>query len=71
VAQETDRQALHLAEVIRFAQDSGLGSEGKNAESKIVARRKASRRRARGRALLTIIAAAAGGILLRQWMKRH
>ncbi|HVO62694.1 MAG TPA: FAD-linked oxidase C-terminal domain-containing protein [Terriglobales bacterium] len=65
IAQETQRQALHLAEVIHMAQTDGAApSPGKCAETELVERRNAVRRRARLRAGLSVAAIIAGGILL-------
>jgi Fe-S oxidoreductase len=66
IAQDTDRQALHLAEVIRLAQEK----EGAEAELPVTGRpeaaleeqRKSSRRRARIGALITLGALGAAGV---------
>ena len=71
IAQETDRQALHLAEIMRMAQmDGAPPSQGKYAEAEVVKRRKASRRRARMRAGVAIGGLIAGGLLLGKLRKR-
>ena len=71
IAQETDRQALHLAEIMRMAQmDGAAPSQGKYAEAEVVKRRKASRRRARMRAGVAIGGLIAGGLLLGKLRKR-
>jgi Fe-S oxidoreductase len=71
IAQETDRQGLHLAEVIQMAQTERAGSSaGKYVEAEVVNRRKAVRRRARVRAGLTLAAIVAGGVLLGKLAKR-
>jgi FAD/FMN-containing dehydrogenase/Fe-S oxidoreductase len=65
IAQQTDRQALHLAEVIRMAQmDGAAPAGGKYAEDEVVKSRKAVRRRARARAGIALAVMIAGGVLL-------
>jgi hypothetical protein len=57
IAQGTDRQALHLAEVLKLAQDSGIaGPRGLWPEKELVEKRKRERARARARAAMGIAA---------------
>jgi len=53
ISQQTDREALHLAEVIQVANQSSIIS-GERPETKLVSRRKAVRRSARLRAAATL-----------------
>ena len=68
IAQETDRQALHLAEVIRMAQEEGAGVRGVDVygqpEAELVERRKATRRRARIEALVALGALGLAGLAI-------
>ena len=68
IAQETDRQALHLAEVIQIAETNGRHEE--HPEAALVKRRRASRRKARLRALGALSVAVAGGVLLTKGLKQ-
>jgi Fe-S oxidoreductase len=68
IAQDTDRQALHLAEVIRMAQKKA-GSEAElpvtgRPEAELAEERKSSRRRARIGALVTLGALGAAGLVV-------
>jgi len=70
IAQGTQRQGLHLAEVIDMAQRSGMyNRQGPWVESGIVGRRKSSRRRARFRALFGLVSIAAGVLLVAKLAK--
>jgi FAD/FMN-containing dehydrogenase/Fe-S oxidoreductase len=72
IAQDTDRHALHLAEVMQIAQQDGRnGGAWMYPEAKVVARRKTARRRARMRAAAGVIGAAIGGILLSRWLRNR
>jgi Fe-S oxidoreductase len=72
IAQETEREALHLAEVLHMAQTDGAApGPGKYAEAKMVKSRNAVRRRARVRAGLTLAAIIAGGLALRKMVKHR
>ncbi len=62
ISQLTDREALHLAEVIQFAKESD-NINGERPEAKFTARRKATRRNARLRAG-AVLALMAGGIVV-------
>lgn len=65
IAQATDRQALHLAEVIHMAQTDGATIPiGQYAEAELVKRRKTIRRRARVRAGFVLAGVIAGAVLL-------
>jgi hypothetical protein len=65
IAQQTDRQALHLAEVIHMAQTDGAAIPmGQYAEAELVKGRKAVRRRARVRAGLALAGMIAAAVLL-------
>ena len=71
IAQDTDRQALHLAEVIRMAQTDGSPvHDGRYAESAVVEPRKASRRKARIRAAFALAAFVGAGVVLTKVAKR-
>jgi hypothetical protein len=63
VAQETDRHALHLAEVIQMGlhQERARGGDEVYPEKTLVMRRKSSRRKARGRAIAALAAVGVGG----------
>jgi FAD/FMN-containing dehydrogenase/Fe-S oxidoreductase len=63
IAQQTERHALHLAEVIQLARQGGGAIQGERPEAPLVQRRKASRRKARWQAA-GALAAIAGGALL-------
>jgi FAD/FMN-containing dehydrogenase/Fe-S oxidoreductase len=67
ISQETDRQALHLGEVIHLAQENGSAAHGRYAESVVVEERQRTRRRARSRALLTVVAIGAGVLVGARW----
>ncbi len=69
IAQQTDRQALHLAEVIQFARQSGT-SNGERPEAELVARRKATRRNARLRAAAALALVAGGAALVAKTIRR-
>jgi hypothetical protein len=69
IAQQTGRHALHLAEVIQLA-ETDFHADDVNPEAALVRRRKASRRKARWRALGVLSAAAAGGVLLAKCLKQ-
>jgi Fe-S oxidoreductase len=69
ITQQTNRQALHLAEVIQIAQTNGR-ADGVYPEAALVKRRKASRRKARWRALGALSVAAVGGVLLAKRLNR-
>lgn len=64
ISQETDRHALHLAEVIALPPNGA--SPDTLPEAELVMKRKASRRRARQRAALVLTSIVAGGILLKK-----
>jgi len=71
ISQQTNRHALHLAEVMQIAQ-RGPGSANEiYPEGKLVARRRAGLRRARGKALAALGAIAAGAVLLWKVAKRY
>jgi Fe-S oxidoreductase len=62
ISQQTDREALHLAEVIQLANASDT-IHGERPETKLTARRKATRRNARLRAA-AVLAMMAGGVVV-------
>ena len=62
ISQQTDREALHLAEVIQLAKASDT-IHGERPEAKLTARRKATRRNARLRAA-AVLALIAGGVVV-------
>jgi Fe-S oxidoreductase/FAD/FMN-containing dehydrogenase len=63
ISQQTQREALHLAEVIQLAREAEISEKGERPEAKFIARRKATRRNARLRAA-TALALIAGGAML-------
>ena len=65
ISQQTERQALHLAEVIQLARESGTNN-GERPEAKLAARRKASRRNARWRAAAALALLAGGSCVSRK-----
>jgi FAD/FMN-containing dehydrogenase/Fe-S oxidoreductase len=69
IAQQTGRQALHLAEAMQI----GLQQKGSpaGAEEALIKRRRSSRRKARLRALAALGAFAAGGVIAVNLVKRH
>ena len=71
IAQATNRQALHLAEVIQMANQpkSAISTSG-YPESEMVERRQRVRRKARNRAIFAIAAGAAGAVLLSKLIKK-
>jgi Fe-S oxidoreductase len=72
IAQGTDRQALHLAEVLQMAiYDGPQGPEGSYPEKHIVRQREAETRRSMQRSGLAIAGLAAGAALLWQLAKRR
>jgi len=72
IAQGTDRQALHLAEVLQMAlQEGPAGPEGSYPEKLIVRQRKAETRRSMQRSGLAFAGVAAGAALLWQLAKRR
>jgi FAD/FMN-containing dehydrogenase/Fe-S oxidoreductase len=75
IAQDTDRQALHLAEVIRMAQEKD-GAEAElpvqgRPEVALAERRRSSRRRARIGALLTLGALGTVGVAVARAMRKR
>lgn len=75
IAQQTDRQGLHLAEVIRMAQrrngENLAGRlDGARPEAALAAKRKQTRRRARIGALLTLVGVAAAGVAIVRGVKK-
>jgi len=72
IAQGTDRQALHLAEVLQMALYEGpAGPEGSYPEKLIVRRREDETRRSMRRSGLAVAGVAAGAALLWQLAKRR
>ncbi len=75
IAQDTDRQALHLAEVIRMAQQKA-GTEAElpvqgRPEAALAEERRSSRRRARISALLTLGALGGAGVAVARAMRKR
>ena len=65
ISQETNRHALHLAEVMRMAQQQSADNGPRMyPEAELVERREAGLRRARGRALAALAGIFLGGVLL-------
>jgi FAD/FMN-containing dehydrogenase/Fe-S oxidoreductase len=64
IAQQTGRQALHLAEVIQLAKEDGRGGSFLYPEGPFVQKRNAARRAARQRAAAALGGIAAAGLLL-------
>jgi Fe-S oxidoreductase len=75
IAQETSRQALHLAEVIRMAQEEGAGVRGVDVygqpEAELREWRKATRRRARVEALVALGALGLAGLAIARVAKNR
>jgi hypothetical protein len=70
ISQQTEREALHLAEVIQLAKQSDARN-GKCPEAKLVARRKATRRNARLRAAAALgIIAGGAAFLAKRFVQR-
>jgi len=69
ISQQTDREALHLAEVIQLARLQG-DTIGEHPEAKIVKRRKAARRKARLRAAAALALISGGTVFLARQIKR-
>ena len=63
ISQQTDREALHLAEVIQLASQSDI-INGERPETRLVSSRKAVRRSARLRAAATLALIAGGVVFL-------
>ena len=70
ISQQTKRHALHLAEVIRMAEQNPAQAKDSNPEFAIRQRRNIVRRRARVRALTALAAIAAGAMLLGKLAKK-
>jgi Fe-S oxidoreductase len=72
ISQQTERQGLHLAEVIHMAQTDGArSSQGAYAEAEIVRRRKVVRRRARVRAAAILSGIVVGAVALGRFVKKR
>jgi FAD/FMN-containing dehydrogenase/Fe-S oxidoreductase len=69
ISQLTDREALHLAEVIQLANKSGA-VQGRRPEAELVTRRKTARRNARLRAAGALALIAGGAIFLARRFSR-
>jgi Fe-S oxidoreductase len=70
IAQETGRQALHLAEVIQMGQQRRLIGTGLYPERELVERRKVARSRARLSALATLAAIGVAGLTAWNLLKK-
>jgi hypothetical protein len=71
IAQQTNRQALHLAEVIHIAQQDPDKAGEPYPEDAMVKQRKASRRKARLRALGTVAAIGAAAVIGWKAVRKH
>ena len=72
IAQETDREALHLAEVLQMAiHDGALGAPETYPEKHIVRRRKAAVRDSMRKTSLALVGVAAGAALIAQLARKH
>jgi FAD/FMN-containing dehydrogenase/Fe-S oxidoreductase len=72
IAQSTDRQALHLAEILQMALREGpAGPEGSYPERRLVRQREEEIRRSMKRSSLALAGAAAGGALLWHLARKH
>jgi Fe-S oxidoreductase len=71
ISQQTNRHALHLAEVMQMAQQQPGSADGMYPEAKLVKRRTAGLRRARGRTLAALGLIALGATLLMKTTKRR
>jgi Fe-S oxidoreductase len=69
ISQQTDREALHLAEVIQLARLQG-DTPGEPPEARIVKRRKTARRNARLRAATALALIAGGTVFLARQFRR-
>jgi len=70
IAQQTNREALHLAEVLRMSlQPDARSSDPMYPEAALMKRRKSARRKARFGALAILAGVAAGGVLAAKWLK--
>ena len=70
ISQQTDREALHLAEVIQLAKRSDITNE-ERPETKLIARRKATRLNARLRAAASLALVAGGAMVLAKLFHRR
>lgn len=70
IAQQTGRQAMHLAEVIQMAQQSAAPLDRPYPESSLASRRKAARGKARMRALATIAMLGAGAVIASKLLRK-
>jgi len=72
IAQETDREALHLAEVLQMAiHDGALGAPETYPEKHIVRRRKAAVRDSMRKTSLALVGVAASAALIAQLARKH
>jgi FAD/FMN-containing dehydrogenase/Fe-S oxidoreductase len=72
IAQSTDRQALHLAEILQMALREGpSGPDGSYPERRLVRQREEEIRRSMKRASLALAGAAAGGAALWHLARKH
>src|SRR5581483_3527011 len=72
ISQESNRQGLHLAEVIQIAKNQGGQMvDGNYPESELVKKRKDVRRKTRLRALVVVAGIATGALLLGRAATRH
>jgi len=72
IRQETDRHALHLAEILQIALHEGpAGPPGSYPEKRLVRARQAEVRRSMRRTSLAVAGVLAGGALLCQLARRH
>src|SRR5438270_3590270 len=67
ISQQTEREALHLAEVIQLAREASI-SNGEPPEARLAARKKASRRNARWRAAAVLVLIGGAAVLFARRM---
>jgi Fe-S oxidoreductase len=71
ISQETNREALHLAEVIHMGLQPARASDGMYPEEPLIKRRKAARRKARLSALATLAGIGAAGVVAWKLLKHR
>jgi ferric-dicitrate binding protein FerR (iron transport regulator) len=71
ISQETNREALHLAEVIHMGLQPARAGDGMYPEEPLTQRRKSTRRKARLRALGVLAGLGAAGAITWKLLKRR
>ena len=71
ISQQTNRHAMHLAEVMQMAQTQPGSFDGMYPESDLVERRQADLRRSRGRTLWAFAGLALSGLILTAISRRY